>query len=825
MRLACLAVLIAPLSSGCFGFTSPKGKPGSSTGGTSGSTVGGTGATGGTATPFTDVATLDGADKSSFDAASVEVAGGATQLKAKRFLLSASTLDAATAAGATLSGVAIEGGAFVQAPLSAEQRRTNAFAAPTKYAAWSLEGASPFADLVAQAEAQTASCSGAGCPTSVAGTLGSGLRFTSSTSQAVAFAKPANLPTGRADRAICVWARPDQAAMGSALHYLVSWGRPSTNQVMSVGMQVVDSIPRLILSTYGPSQLSVSSSVPVPQIASQQWVHVCGSYLDSDGIGPALGVFTLWLNGGDVGQVSEDCATGLCGDMDWGGNVVDVEGWIGAQVGGGELWRGDLDEPVIFTPSGLERGDLAQDIGMIYRFTGPASVRGNVFGSITTPVFDAGQSWPWSGLAVQMDAPYHRTPSSSETGFGGATLTNADAIALIDFRALGNPVDDHSGNGHTLSCTAGSCPNIEVGDGVALFDPPNPDSHFYYMNDASTALGSVRTVCFSAGAKANGFDGSQFEQIVSIGDPANSSQFFDIGRKDGFLVVQQPGTGIQTASIPVFDVLSDFQGMHAICVVRDGTRMRAYVDGSEVLNEAQAGSIASAGASLFLGKRLNYAEQWHGVIGMLMLFSRPLTVGEVQGYTARALGRLQAQVGTANAGTPALVGPSGGASFISGSAAQAIESGSLFSTQGLAGASAANRFVGKVDFAAQQGVTTPRITSLEALPAQLPQEAVVTAVAASNYVTLTAFSAQVKDGSAGQALFRLQKGNETFFWNGTTWALASATDGSPAADINAHLSEFVAQKGTGSVKWQALLRSIDRTKQVGLVSVSLSGTR
>lgn len=788
----------------CFGFTSPKGVT-NSTGSATGGTVGG-------GTAFSDDTAASNPALIDFDATLVEVTGAA-RLKATRFLLTASSNTEVVAAGAGLSEFEVKDASFQLNAMSSAQRRSGAFASfsPLPYMALTLDGSAPYVDTYGGTNNGT--CGGS-CPTSVAGVIGNGLRFGAGT-DSLFILEPMDLPANESGRVMCSWAKPNVPVNDTSYHYVMSYGKAEANKAFSLGVvrPAVSQSLELVLSTYA-AEFRVVGAIAADAL-NGDWVHLCASFVDPDGAGGTAGTFALWINGVLAGGQS---AGGLAGDMGMP-DISTTVAYVGDMVSGTERWLGDLDEPVIFSPITDTMESVAAQIARIYRFTQPDAVYQEE-GGVTSPVFDAGGPWPWSAVVVGVAEPYSNTFGTSETGFGDLSYNSEGTSLLWLMDGETNIVPDRSGSQNNGECVGGDsqCPNIESDLHLAQFDG---DNDRLYAFDADAFVPSLRSVCVTAALDDSAFKGiNDYSTLLSIGKDGTQ---LDITRVGGQLLIDQLGTFAQ-ASRPVWDAASELQGMHTICITRDGTSMRVYFDGEVLINVSQSGSFAATGNSFFIGARLQSTEHWSGNVSMVGAWSRVLSANEVRGLSVRNRFNIGMQYGTAASGTPdPVLGPSGPSTFyylsdgVAGDYSYTLNLPTSLTPQ--------QRFRAKVSASRYEPNSSPRITSIEALPAKLPASALVTPKTASTYTTLTSFTAELPPGTTGQVKFRLLKGSETLFWNGTSWAVAGPTDGSSAADINAHLGEFVSAKGAGEVKWQALLLSVDQRQPAGLLRVTLAGVR
>lgn len=802
--------------SACFGFTSPKGAPstgGSTTGSTAGSTTG-------ALSDFTQDTLLTNAALIDFDPALVEVTTAAKLKPAQRFLLGATSNAEVITAGAELTETEVKDSAFQVKTLSPSQRRSEAFQgfSPQPYMALTLDAA-PYADSFGNNNGGT--CGGVVCPSSTAGVIGNGLRFGTTTTDAISITNPADLPANRSDRVMCAWAKPN-VVDGNDLnyHYLISYGIPQGNKTFALGVirPAMGEALQLVLSTYGFESFRVTG-LTAANALSGEWVHLCASFVDPDSAGGGLGIFALWINGVLAQSWTENTAPeNISGDMGDPDGIL-TKGFVGNMTTETERWLGDLDEPVIFSPASPTMASVGTQIAQIYRNT-QTKVVYQKEGNLTSPVFDAATPWPWSAVVVGVEAPYSNKFGPSETGFGelGYNSDGNNLLLLMDEDS--NPMPDRSGQGHDASCISTQCPSIDPDLQLAQFSPTDNDR--MYVENADSFLPSVRSICVKAALDDSAFDERiNYSTVLSLGKDGNQ---LDITSVDGQLFVDQFGS-IASATRPVFDAASELNGSHSVCVTRDGTTMRVYLDGEELMTAVQSGSFATTGNVFFIGQRIQFGlDDWNGTISMVGTWSRVLSLAEIRGLHLRGQLSIGMRYGTASTGAPdPILGPSGpSTSYLLADGAPGIYSYTIALPTSL---TPQPRFRARVGINIFQPTVTPRITSIEALPAKLPATALVTQKTATPYTVLSGFTAEVAPGTTGELKYRLLKGSEILFWNGNAWAAAGPTDGSSAVDVNAHLGDFVSAKGAGEVKWQALLSSINLRNPVGLLRVTLTGLR
>ncbi len=90
------------------------------------------------------------------------------------------------------------------------------------------------------------------------------------------------------------------------------------------------------------------------------------------------------------------------------------------------------------------------------------------------------------------------------------------------------------------------------------------------------------------------------------------------------------------------------------------------------------------------------------------------------------------------------------------------------------------------------------------------------------YTELISFSETAASSSAGSVQYQISNDGTTWYWwNGSTWANASsAVEANIAPEVNAQISRFATDVGTGTFFFRAFLVS-DGTQQVQLDAVAL----
>lgn len=507
---------------------------------------------------------------------------------------------------------------------------------------------------------------------------------------------------------------------------------------------------------------------------------------------------------------------------------------IGRSLAWNFYFNGYLDEVALWSTS-LSTADVAT----LYEYQ-----RGRVGGSYLSRVMDAGVSRTWTSLAWKPTIPFGKPlpDGTSEStaaypalvGSSGATsddnlMDQIFAIWHLD-ETSGTVIQDSSGNGNHLDVSGTLSPNSSNSILGAAANIGN--GQCYRLQSTATVTGPYT---FAAWAQASFFTGGA--RSIGASRDGGENGFMLQFAQNGGNVTAMIGDGTTQLSFPSPAIALQANRWYHVVVVAATNGWRMYLDGTLISSGSQSGTpfLSDNTRRLILGGGYtNCSEPLYGIMDEVAIWRRALHDTEVVQLYRRGISNVKYQVRTCSSATCAddpnglnWKGPDGtlGTFFSelhnratqgSSPSGAFLAAGPSISLPSYTSPSAANRYFQYRAILESRSATVahqPEIVSVAAGPVAYDSAApAVRSLSGPAYSLLMAISETAS--CAGGVVYQLSPdGAVWWWWNGSAWAVSNGTaaQSSPVSTLNAHLTTFATQAGTGTLHLRARLQSSGTT--------------
>ena len=405
----------------------------------------------------------------------------------------------------------------------------------------------------------------------------------------------------------------------------LSWQDHSGNEAGFVLERSIDGLNFAIHAIVEPDVTSASDTTAEPFSTNYYRVRAFGSYVYSTPSNVASAVT-------DIGSPAPEIR--LLGN----GRII-LEGDTTPAYEDGTDFR------VVLPPATVTRTFTIENIGNApLQFTGTPriGITGTGASSFSAP------SQPGPNLAGPGNFNFQLRFSPQGTGVKNATVTigsNDPDEGSFSFAVTGTGVAQDLVGWWKFDETSGTSAADASGSGRtgALHSPPpvwNPEGHFsgalrftgesgqgvVVGNHASLNLTSAITI--SAWAKAVDWDGNR--RIVQKG---NSDNQYRLLAENGDLVWHLANVGRLEAPLPPADT------WFHVAATYEGTMMRLYVDGQEILSQEASGPMSTTSNALNIGSKTTTSpdgDHFNGDLDDVRIYARALSAEEIATLAAQA---------------------------------------------------------------------------------------------------------------------------------------------------------------------------------------------
>lgn len=505
----------------------------------------------------------------------------------------------------------------------------------------------------------------------------------------------------------------------------------------------------------------------------------------------------LYVNGELVSSVTDPEVAGNmtnAGDVIFGYSVASSANYFQGSVDELSFWSTDLQ---------------AADVQVIYERQ--AALHS---GSFTVPVMNMGSSVAWSSLKAVNSLPFGKEiPNAADT----ETATDYADVELALKTGL---VGLWHFNGNAT-------------DGSTLAQTSNPQNITYTSGRFGQAAkfngtNSYIDITLSAGLNRETMSFSLWFKTTTTGD----AKLINIG---SLTPLQLLGGNLRTVlQAPELGnaLVNDDQWHHVVYTAVLGANPRVYLDGvhqPEISpgfedGRGTTGTTLKLGAEEWMGAPVN---RYSGSIDEVGIWSRTLTQADVTQLYRRGAARLKYQVrscATAACTGISWQGPNGGPQTYYSevhniatpsdptSAVKATALNLSFADFTSLGAAITNNpyFQYRIIFESDDAALMPDVSSVEIGPTGRYYAGGPTIMNTTGIPYLALTSIAFTTGGTCTPGYQLSKdGTNFYYYNGTTWVAGttSSTTTSTGASLQAGLSKFVSQVGTGQLFFRAFLKS------------------
>ncbi len=454
----------------------------------------------------------------------------------------------------------------------------------------------------------------------------------------------------------------------------------------------------------------------------------------------------------------------------------------------------------------------------------------NGTGMFTSRVIDAGSSVAWSTFNWTPQAPYHKElPDNAaiETNYTNRNVSMVNNELLLHLNESGGAVSfaDTSGNAANGSCA--DCPTQTNGqfNNAFEFDGATneielPNSVLNGSGDSSIALW-FRTANTGQQAIISGANGSNDNEYLLF-LPNQTTIAFYTGESSG---------GNTTWAVPS---MAD-NNWHHLVLTRDdlNNQVSAYFDGSLLSTQGTTINPVSIDlGGLFLGQEQDSVgggftptQAFEGDMDEVAIFSRVLTASDVTAIYERTFHDIRFQLRSCDdslCDTELFIGPDGTAGTFYDELGNATIN---LPSQTITNLSDNRYFQYQATLTSSDNIQTPQVSSISVGPTHFDASTPsITPLTGIPYTSLTGFTETLGGGNVGTVQYQISNDNVTYYYhNGANWVSAiNSAQSNTALGVNAQISSFVSDIGTGDFYFRAFFFSTNGVQQVELDEVSIS---
>lgn len=444
-------------------------------------------------------------------------------------------------------------------------------------------------------------------------------------------------------------------------------------------------------------------------------------------------------------------------------------------------------------------------------------------GMYTSRVMDAQEASAWQSLSWTTSRPAGQelpdnATSESDYTTGNANMTNNTLLLHLDETTSATDYMDSSGNSDAVSCNSGAsqCPTVAATglfDDAADFD----GSDDYLVTTNSSIDPSASEFTAELWVQLDTLNSGASQNFLSQGSDTSSTICSDTGSGRTWLyldlntlTVSSYLTGAQLDSewMPVIN------RWHHVALVRDADDLILYVDG-EARVQGSATSLSSTTGPFYLGANKSCNAILDGKLDDVAVFSRALSADEVRDHYLRGALDLSFQARScddANCDTESWTEAT--PSTTAGDASFTLAPNRYFQYQAMLTANTDDAALELTQVMAGPNHYTQTLPSL-------------TTNQSFSFATLNSFTETTLAANAGSLTYQIShdSGSSWFYFDGGQWSAASSSSqANTVSDINAQMTRFATDVGSGTFAFKSFLDSGDGTNAIALDEISVGYT-